>query len=90
MATITAKYSKRHTTGMSVWDLEKLGVDTNSIESYYIKWDKLYIDFKDRSTELISYPNVVEVESYDNINGHEWVKYPMSIKASFKIEETTE
>jgi hypothetical protein len=76
---------------MSVWDLTKLGVDTNSIESYYIKWDKLYITFKDEDTEdLVTYPNIVEVESYDNINGHEWVKHPMSVKASFKIAETTE
>ena len=84
---IKAQYSKRHTTGLSVWNLDTLRVDPASIESYYIKWDKLEITFKDGSTDLVSYPNEVAVESYDNENGHEWIKYPMSIKANFKIEE---
>ena len=28
------------------------------------------------------------VESFDDVNGHEWVKYPMREKADFKITET--
>jgi hypothetical protein len=89
MATITATYSKKHTTGLSIWNLDKLGIDPKSIESYYIKWDKLHITFKDEDrAELITYPNEVEVESFDDVNGHEWVKYPMREKADFKITES--
>jgi hypothetical protein len=78
MTTITATYSRKHTTGLSVWDLDQLGIEPNSIESYYIKWDKLHITFKDLDrAEFITYPTGPEVESYDNENGHEWVKYPI-------------
>ena len=43
------------------WDLEALGIDTNEIEEYYIKWGVLNITFKNG-----------DYKTYDaNINGSE-------------------
>ena len=84
---IKARYSKRHTTGLSVWNLDELGIAPAEIKDYNIKWDKLTIYFKDEERDAEDFfPTGPEVESFDNVNGHEWVKYPMSIKANFKME----
>ena len=79
MKTITATYSKKHTTGVSVWDLEQLGIDPNSVEDYDIKWDKLTVWFKDEDLEEQEYFPTQAVEVYDQDNGHEWIKHPVKI-----------
>lgn len=79
MTTITATYSPKHTTGISVWDLEQLGVDPNSIEDYDIKWDKLTIWFKDEELEEEEYFPTQAVEVFDQDNGHEWIKHPVEV-----------
>jgi hypothetical protein len=85
MATITATYSTKHTTGASTWDLEQLGVDPNAIEDYDIKWDKLTIWFKDEDLEEEEYFPTHAVVVFDDVNGHEWIKHPEEIITDLEI-----
>jgi len=80
MATITATYSPKHTTGSSTWDLDQLGIDPTAIEDYDIKWDKLTVWFKDEDLEEEEYLPTTAVAVFDEDNGHEWIKHPVKIK----------
>ena len=86
MTTITATYSKKHTTGSSTWDLDQLGIDPESVEDFDIKWDKLTVWFKDEEVEDTEYSPTYPVSVFDEDNGHEWIKHPIDIITDLVLE----
>jgi hypothetical protein len=85
MSIITATYSKQHTTGISVWNLDQLGINISDIKDFDIKWDILTISFKDEDLEEEEYSPTSPVSVYDEDNGHEFIKHPESVEANFTI-----
>ena len=88
---IKAKYSLRHTTGESVWDLDQLNIDVKDIQDFEVKWNKLTVWFFDDEREAETFlPNILCASIYDEINGHEYIKHPNKITKNFRLTEKAE